>query len=163
MRSLTRMNAQIYNTMQGPSEFTVTGNFRDWDRWADLPRIGVPTLLLVGRHDTVAVADVERMGSLIPRAKVIVCENGSHLSLYDDQAAYFDALVPFVLAAHAGRACGAGPSPTELRPVGARAHPLVEGSSRLEEWAADPPERGRGSRMLHRDGELTRTGALDHS
>jgi proline iminopeptidase len=104
MRSFTRMNAQIYNTMQGPSEFTVTGNFKDWDRWSDLHRITVPTLLLAGRYDTMSVADIERMGALIPNAKVVICEKGSHLSLYDDQEAYFDALVPFLLAAHAGRA-----------------------------------------------------------
>jgi proline iminopeptidase len=99
MRSFLRMNAQVYNTMQGPSEFTVTGSFKDWDRWADLPRIEVPTLLLVGRYDTMAVADIERMGSLIPGARVVVCEKGSHLSMYDDQAAYFAALVPFLLEA----------------------------------------------------------------
>jgi len=104
MRSFSRMNAQIYNTMQGPSEFTVTGNFKDWDRWADLPRLTMPTLLLVGRYDTMSVADIERMGSLIPQSKVVVCEKGSHLSLYDDQIAYFDALLPFVLQAHAARA-----------------------------------------------------------
>jgi len=34
---------------------------------------------------------------------VVVCEKGSHLSLYDDQEAYFDALLPFVLQAHAAR------------------------------------------------------------
>ena len=101
MRSFTNLNLQIYNTMQGPSEFTVTGTFKDWDRWADLPRIRTPTLLLVGRYDTMAVEDIERMGSLIPHAKVTICENGSHLAMYDDQAAYFSALVPFLLAAHA--------------------------------------------------------------
>jgi len=83
--------------MQGPSEFSVTGNFKDWDRWADLHRIAAPTLLLVGRHDTMAVADIERMGALIPRSQVVVCENGSHLTMYDDQASYFGALVPFLL------------------------------------------------------------------
>jgi proline iminopeptidase len=46
------------------------------------------------------VADIQRMGTLIPHSKVVICENGSHLALYDDQAAYFDALVPFVLEAH---------------------------------------------------------------
>ena len=96
-RSVDRMNAQIYNTMQGPSEFTITGNFKDWDRWADLPKIDVPTLLIVGRYDTMSVADIERMGKLIPHARVVVCENGSHLCMYDDQQAYFDALVPFLL------------------------------------------------------------------
>jgi proline iminopeptidase len=96
-RSVDRMNAQIYNTMQGPSEFTITGNFKGWDRWADLPKIDVPTLLIVGRYDTMSVADIERMGKLIPHAQVAICENGSHLCMYDDQQAYFDALVPFLL------------------------------------------------------------------
>jgi hypothetical protein len=53
-----------------------------------------------------AVADVVRMGSSIPHAQVVVCENGSHLSLYDDQVACFGALVPFpfLWRAHAARA-----------------------------------------------------------
>lgn len=98
-RSLANLNTQIYQTMQGPSEFSVTGNFKSWDRWGDLHRIGVPTLLLVGRHGTMAVEDIARMGGLIPRSQVVVCENGSHLSMYDDQVRYFRALVPFILAA----------------------------------------------------------------
>jgi proline iminopeptidase len=98
VRSLANMNAQIYNTMQGPSEFVVNGNFAGWDRWADLPRISAPTLLLVGRYDTMSVDDIQKMGSLIPGSRVVVCENGSHLSMYDDQKAYFEALLPFVLA-----------------------------------------------------------------
>jgi len=98
-RAFGRLGAQVYNTLQGPSEFTVTGRFKDWDRWSDLHRIEAPTLLLVGRHDTMAVEDVERMGRLIPDARVVVCEKGSHLSMYDDQAAYFDALVPFLVEA----------------------------------------------------------------
>jgi proline iminopeptidase len=99
MRSFENMNAQLYNTMQGPSELTVTGNLENWDRWADLHRIAVPTLLLVGRHDTMAVEDIERMGSLIPSSQVVVCERGSHLAMYDDQDSYFGALIPFVLGA----------------------------------------------------------------
>jgi proline iminopeptidase len=103
VRAFAHLAAPVYNTMQGPSEFTVTGNFKDWDRWADLPQLAMPTLLLVGRHDTMAVADIERMGSLIPRSRVVVCENGSHMSLYDDQETYFAALVPFLHEAHEGR------------------------------------------------------------
>lgn len=99
MRSFVRLNPQVYNTMQGPSEFAVTGNLKSWDRWADLHRIEAPTLLLVGRHDTMSVEDIQHMGRLMPNARVVVCEKGSHLSLYDDQAAYFDALVPFLLEA----------------------------------------------------------------
>ncbi len=96
-RAFARINQQVYVTMQGPSEFKVIGNLKDWDRWADLPRIATPTLLLVGRHDTMSIDDIERMGTLMPNARVVVCEKGSHMCMYDDQVAYFDALVPFVL------------------------------------------------------------------
>jgi proline iminopeptidase len=99
LRSLMNLNADIYNTIQGPSEFTVTGNAKDWDRWQDLHRLSMPTLLMVGRYDTMSVAHIERMGSLIPNSQVVVCENGSHWSMYDDQEAYFGALVPFLLKA----------------------------------------------------------------
>ena len=97
MRSLVNLNLDIYNTIQGPSEFSVTGNAKDWDRWEDLHRLSMPTLLMVGRYDTMSVAHIERMGRLIPNAEVAVCENGSHWSMYDDQEAYFGALVPFLL------------------------------------------------------------------
>jgi proline iminopeptidase len=104
VRSFANMNPQVYETMQGPSEFTVTGNLRGWDRWGDLHRIEIPTLLLVGRYDTMSVEDIERMGRSIPDSRVVICENGSHLSMYDDQRAYFDALVPFLAAAPSSRA-----------------------------------------------------------
>ena len=42
-RAFKKFNAQIYNTMQGPNEFVISGNFKNWDRWADLPKIKVPT------------------------------------------------------------------------------------------------------------------------
>jgi proline iminopeptidase len=88
---IRHLGASVYNTMQGPNEFVVTGTFRDWNRWEDLHRIEVPTLLSVGRFDTMRVADIERMGTLIPHARVAVCEEGSHCSMYDDQENYFRA------------------------------------------------------------------------
>ena len=36
-RAFKHFNPQVYNTMQGPNEFVVTGTFKDWDRWKDLP------------------------------------------------------------------------------------------------------------------------------
>ena len=95
-RTMRFLNAQVYETMQGPDEFNIVGNYKDWDRWSDLHRIGVETLLLVGRHDTMAPAQIERMSHLMPRARAVVCENGSHMAMYDDQARYFAALLDFL-------------------------------------------------------------------
>ncbi len=95
-RMFRHLNTKVYNTMQGPNEFVVTGTFRDWDRWSDLRQISVPTLLLVGQFDTMSVADIEKMGELIPHARVAVCEQGSHCPMYDDQEKYFRELIGFV-------------------------------------------------------------------
>ena len=101
MRGFKKLNAKIYNTMQGPNEFMVTGTFKDWDRWNDMPKITVPTLLFVGTHDTMRVDDIERMGKLIPNSRVIVTK-GSHLSMWDDQETYFRELIRFVKEVEAG-------------------------------------------------------------
>jgi len=95
-RAFEHVNASVYNTMQGPNEFVVTGTFKDWDRWADLHRIEVPTHLIVGRHDTMSVEDIEEMGRRIPNSSVTVCEQGSHLAMWDDTATYFSSILKFV-------------------------------------------------------------------
>jgi proline iminopeptidase len=95
-RSLDRIALPVYMTMQGPNEFVVTGNFAAWDRWDRLGEIDVPTLLLVGRHDTMSPADIEEMGRRMPRAQVRILERGSHLAMWDDEAAYFHELLDFL-------------------------------------------------------------------
>lgn len=102
-RANAHYNPAVYNTMQGANEFVVTGTFKDWDRWADLHRIMVPTLLVVGRHDSMSVADIEEMGRRIPRSRGCVCENGSHLAMWDDEEAYFDSILKFVQDVEAGQ------------------------------------------------------------
>ena len=102
VRMFRHLSTPVYHTMQGPNEFVVTGTFKNWDRWNELPQITVPTLLSVGRFDTMRVADIEKMGALIPSARVVICEQGSHCSLYDDQQTYFRDLLAFIKDVEAG-------------------------------------------------------------
>lgn len=95
-RTFRTINATIYNTMQGPDEFNIVGNIKDWDIWDRLHRIRVPTLLISARYDEMSPGQIARMGTLIPHARVAALENGSHFAMYDDQAAYFQALVAFI-------------------------------------------------------------------
>lgn len=95
-RSFRNLSTQVYNTMQGPNEFIVTGTFKDWNRWNEIKNIKVPTLLSVGRYDTMRVEDIQKMGQLLPNSRVAICENGSHLSMYDDQETYFRDLIKFI-------------------------------------------------------------------
>jgi proline iminopeptidase len=102
-RMFDHLATPVYNTMQGNNEFVVTGTFKDWDRWVDLHRITTPTLVSVGAHDSMSVADIEEMGRRIPSSRVSVCPNGSHLSFWDDQEHYFPALIKFVQDVEAKR------------------------------------------------------------
>ena len=101
-RAFKKFNEKIYNIMQGPNEFVITGNFKNWDRWADLPKIKVPTLIIAGGNGTMNPDDIRRMGKLIPRSRVVIT-NGGHLEMYDDQEAYFRALVKFIADVDAGK------------------------------------------------------------
>jgi len=98
-RALAGLNEDIYLTMQGPSEFTPTGNLKDWDRWNDLPRIAAPTLVMGARYDEMNPDSLRREADLIPGAELFISRNGSHLAMWDDRMAYFSTLLGF-LAKH---------------------------------------------------------------
>ena len=100
-RAFKKFNPQVYNTMQGPNEFVISGNFKNWDRWADLPKIKVPTLVIAGLKGTMNPDDIRRMGKLIPHSRVVLT-NGSHLEMYDDQETYFRELVRFITEVQKG-------------------------------------------------------------
>jgi proline iminopeptidase len=89
-------NQKIYNQMQGKSEFLVTGNLKDWERWDRLHEIQVPSLIIGSRWDEMDPADMERMARMMPRARYGYCPEGSHLCMYDDQATYFRHLLGFL-------------------------------------------------------------------
>ena len=108
-RAFKHVNPQVYGTMQGPNEFVVTGTFKDWDRWNDLSKISVPTLLIGAKYDEMDPEDIKKMGRLIPNSRVAICENGSHLAMWDDQEAYFRHLLGFLRDVQAGRMAPAPP------------------------------------------------------
>ena len=101
-RAFKKFNTKIYNVMQGPNEFVITGNFKDWDRWNDLAKIKVPTLLIAGSLGTMNPDDIKRMGKLIPNSRVVL-HAGSHLGMYDDQEKYMAELVRFVTEVEKGK------------------------------------------------------------
>jgi proline iminopeptidase len=96
VRAFRVANLQVYNHMQGKSEFVVTGTFKDWERWDDLHRITVKTLVLGAEYDTMAPDDLRRMAELMPNASAAICPHGSHLAMWDDQANYFAFLMEFL-------------------------------------------------------------------
>ena len=92
-RSFSKLNEKIYEQMQGKSEFLVTGNLKDWERWDRLPEIKARALTIGATHDEMDPADMTRMAKLMPNAINFTCPNGSHMCMWDDQAVYFERLL----------------------------------------------------------------------
>lgn len=95
-RTFRHANQKIYNQMQGKSEFLMTGNLKDWERWDRLHEIKVKTLTIGAKYDEMNPDDIRKMASLMPRGRAVICEQGSHLSMWDAQAYYFEHLLKFL-------------------------------------------------------------------
>ena len=94
-RAFAHINRHLYTLMQGPSELGASGRTANWDRFADLKRINVPTLVMSGKYDTMDPAYMARMAKQLPHGE-LAATNGSHMALYDDQQAYFAKLTAFL-------------------------------------------------------------------
>ena len=95
-RAFKHLNPAVYVPMQGPSELGASGKLLNWDRTADLARITVPTLVIGARHDTMDPDHLAWMADAVENGRYLLCPQGSHLALYDDQQVYFDGLVRFI-------------------------------------------------------------------
>ena len=95
-RAFRHGNDKIYNFMQGKSEFLVTGNLKDWERWDRLHEIKVKALNIGARYDEMDPEDMSKMAKLMGNGSYAYCPNGSHLAMWDDQAVYFDHFLNFL-------------------------------------------------------------------
>jgi len=87
---------QVYETMNGPNEFTVVGRLRDWDRTDQLGEIRVPTLIVVGRHDEIVPACSETLHRGIPGSELHIFEQSSHTPHLEEEAAYMEVVGSFL-------------------------------------------------------------------
>jgi proline iminopeptidase len=96
VRAVQHVNPAIYVPMQGPSELGLSGTLENWDRTPDLGQIEVPTLVIGATHDTMDPKYLEMMADKVQNGRFLLCPNGSHLALYDDQKVYMDGLIDFL-------------------------------------------------------------------
>ena len=95
-RSLAQWNMGPYVTIQGPNEFTYTGNIRDWSLIPKLPQLRVPTLVFCGEFDELPVACSARIHDALPDSRLKVFAGCSHMPFYEDPATYFPYLRSFL-------------------------------------------------------------------
>ena len=102
-RMFGKLNKDLYVLMQGPSEFGASGRLEKWDRKADLPKLTMPTLVIAGSHDTMDPAHMQWVSTQVQQGSFLLCPNGSHCDLWDDQGTYFPGLIRFLKETDAGR------------------------------------------------------------
>jgi proline iminopeptidase len=95
-RSFGKMNHSLYVTMQGPSEFGISGKLAQWDVKNQLKNITVPTLTIGGQFDTMDPEHMKWMSTAVQNGRYLYCEKGSHMSMYDDQSTYMNGLIGFM-------------------------------------------------------------------
>lgn len=95
-RAFGSMNQSLYVTMQGPSEFGISGRLENWDVSKELPKIEIPTLVIGAEHDTMDPNHMKWMSTQVKNGTYAYCPNGGHMAMYDDQENYFNGLIGFI-------------------------------------------------------------------
>ena len=85
----------VYRTMNGPSEFHVTGTLRNWDITDRLGEIRVPTLVVTGEHDEATPAINRSVSEGIPGARSVIYPGCSHMAHVEDPEGYIRLLDDF--------------------------------------------------------------------
>jgi len=81
---LKTANEDIYNYMQGPSEFTITGTLKTYNATPFLKSVKVPTLFTVGEFDEADPPTIRRHAAMTPGAKVQVIPGAAHMTTWDN-------------------------------------------------------------------------------
>jgi proline-specific peptidase len=104
LRSVENLNGNaVYETMNGPNEFIVIGNLKDWDRTDRLAEISVPTLITVGRHDELTPQCAETLHRGIPGSRMVLFEQSAHLAHLEEPDEYRRVVGDFLAQSEAPR------------------------------------------------------------
>lgn len=89
-------NPEVYYTMNGPSEFHVTGTLKTWDITARLGEIRVPTLVLSGRHDEATPAINATVHNGIPGSESFIFEESAHMCHVEEPERFLSVVSDFL-------------------------------------------------------------------
>ncbi|KAJ3715368.1 Alpha/Beta hydrolase protein [Lentinula raphanica] len=86
----------VYLTMNGPSEFYITGSLLNWSVAEDAHKINVPTLLTNGRFDEAQDEVIMPFFKEIARVKWIRFENSGHMPHLEERERYMKEVKAFL-------------------------------------------------------------------
>ncbi len=96
-RTMQGMGMDVYGTMWGPSEFTLTGNMKGMDATGHLSDLRMPVLYTCGEFDEATPATTRRYAELTPGAQVLVFREASHMHHLENENEYLTAVRKFIM------------------------------------------------------------------
>jgi L-proline amide hydrolase len=89
-------NPEVYHTMNGPSEFHVTGTLKYWNIIDQLGKIRIPTLVTTGRFDEATPLIGETVNRGIAGSEWVIFEQSSHMAHAEEPDRYLEVLTHFL-------------------------------------------------------------------
>lgn len=91
------MNASVYETMWGPSEFVAPGPLKDFDLTDRLGEIDVPLLVTSGAHELASPEQMADVVAAVPGAQWELFEDCGHCSVFEEPERFATVLREFLL------------------------------------------------------------------
>lgn len=82
--AFAQTGTNVYQYMGGPSEFTMTGPLKDYDRTARLKEIKIPVLYITGEFDEARPQTVQYYQSLTPGGRFALIPGAGHMTMQDN-------------------------------------------------------------------------------
>jgi len=94
--AFSNLNMDVYLTMWGPSEFTITGTLKDRDITDQLKKINEPVLLICGEHDEASVKTVKAYRAAFSNAGMVVLPGASHMHYLEKPTLFLEVVRKFL-------------------------------------------------------------------
>lgn len=86
--AFAHLNQNIYNTMWGPSEFTMTGNLKDFDILKNLNQLSLPVLITGGKFDEATPETLSQAVNQLSNGRYILYQSSAHLAFLEEESKY---------------------------------------------------------------------------
>lgn len=94
--AFSHLNTEIYSTMWGASEFTVTGNLKNYDNLDRLKYLKMPVLITNGKYDEATTSTLLKAVKRIPNARLITYNTSAHFAFLEQEKLYLSNLLKFL-------------------------------------------------------------------
>jgi proline-specific peptidase len=95
-RTFEKFGYEVYEQMWGPSEFTITGTLKGYERADLLKEISVPTLFTCGRYDEATPSTTAYYHTMLPGSEIVIFEDSSHLHNLEKADEYLKVVSNFI-------------------------------------------------------------------